>query len=253
MVSPARIGHINRQQLRKLILFVPFILFQFPILHSFMSPVLFVRGAALGVISASMLIYAIILVSSLFFGRAFCAWFCPGAIIQEACTKLGARTIQGERKYWLKYVTATALYSTAAVAAIHGGGFHRFNWHFGGIGNGPAPLIMRFGAIILLVPISLLVGRWAFCHHVCWIAPLMIVGARIRDRFRLPGLRLVADSESCSACATCDDTCPMSLPVSQMTQRGNMSSEECILCGNCADACPTAAVQLRFTHATNSN
>jgi polyferredoxin len=212
-----------------------------------MSPVLFVRGASLGIVSASILIYAILLATSLVFGRAFCAWFCPGAIIQEACTSLGAERIRDNRKYWLKYFVATALYSAAAIGLIHAGGFHRFDWYLGGIGNGPAPIVMRFGAFLILVPLSLIAGRWAFCHHVCWIAPLMIVGTRIRERLRIPGLRLVMDSASCSECATCEESCPMSLPVAQMTATGKMDSNECVLCGNCADACPTGAVQLRFT------
>jgi len=239
-------ARLNRQQWRKLILLIPFILFQFPLFHSFMSPVLLVRAASLGVVNASMIIYAVLLVTSLFLGRAFCAWACPGAIIQEACTAMGARRIKSPEKYWFKSVVATVLFSTTAVAAIHAGGFHRVDWFFGDMGKSPAPLIMRFGAFVILIPLSFLFGRWAFCRHACWIAPLMIAGTRLRERLRLPGLRLTTDPTACTECATCEETCPMSLPVAQMVSVGRQS-EECILCGNCADSCPAGAIRLHFS------
>jgi hypothetical protein len=35
------------------------------------------------------------------------------------------------------------------------------------------------------------------CHTICWMAPFMIIGRWIRNRFAWPSLRLVANSASC--------------------------------------------------------
>ncbi|RPI57395.1 MAG: 4Fe-4S ferredoxin, partial [Chloroflexi bacterium] len=41
-------------------------------------------------------------------------------------------------------------------------------------------------------------------------------------------------------------SCPMSLDVHAMVQRGDMEEGECILCGTCVDGCPSRAVRFTF-------
>jgi NAD-dependent dihydropyrimidine dehydrogenase PreA subunit len=133
------------------------------------------------------------------------------------------------------------------VAAIHAGGLQRFDPMFGtGAGSGPPRAVLQFGAFLLILPLAALFGRWASCHYLCWIAPFMVIGTRIKDAFGWPSLHLRANPEACLACATCNQTCPMSLDVSAMAVRGRMRHDECVLCGNCVDHCPAGAIQFVF-------
>ena len=50
------------------------------------------------------------------------------------------------------------------------------------------------------------------------MAPFMIIGRWIRNRFGWPSLRLVADASACSRLQTCTNNCPMSLDVNAMVQ-----------------------------------
>ena len=75
----------------------------------------------------------------------------------------------------------------------------------------------------------------------------MIIGRWIRNLFKWPSLRLVADAASCSNCQTCTRNCPMSLDVNAMVQREDMEDGECILCGNCVDGCPKDAIRFSFS------
>jgi len=99
----------------------------------------------------------------------------------------------------------------------------------------PALVIVSIAVVLTLV-----IGRWAFCHTLCWIAPFIIIGTRIRDCTRLPGLRLKATQERRGACAR---GCPMSLNAqNEMVARNDMANRECILCGTCADGCSANAI-----------
>ncbi len=57
-------------------LLIAVLLFQVKILRLFMSPVVPVFAARLGMIPGSLVIYTALFISSLFLGRAFCGWFC---------------------------------------------------------------------------------------------------------------------------------------------------------------------------------
>ena len=101
---------------------------------------------------------------------------------------------------------------------------------------------MYYIVLTVMVALAFLVGRRAPCHYICWVAPFMIVGTWLRDRLRLPGLRLRADSQRCIDCLRCTRACTMSLDVHAMVKRGNMRDAECVLCGLCADTCPQAVI-----------
>jgi ferredoxin-type protein NapH len=94
--------------------------------------------------------------------------------------------------------------------------------------------------------IALAAGKRASCHTICWMAPFMIIGRKIRNAINLPALQLVADKNECINCKTCTRNCPMSLDVNSMVQNYTMKNSECILCGTCADNCPKNAIKLSF-------
>jgi len=50
------------------------------------------------------------------------------------------------------------------------------------------------------------------------MAPFMMIGRWIRNRFGWYSLRLAADSSECSDCKSCTKTCPMSLDVNAMVK-----------------------------------
>jgi polyferredoxin len=74
-----------RQRVRKRLLAATFLPFQYRLFHLFFSPVLVVVAASQGVVNGSLFIFALLLLSSLVFGRASCGWLGPGAALDEAC------------------------------------------------------------------------------------------------------------------------------------------------------------------------
>jgi polyferredoxin len=100
--------------------------------------------------------------------------------------------------------------------------------------------------LALMIVLPFVVGRRAACHTICWMAPFMILGRRLRNLVAWPSLRLQAVPEACIDCKRCTRDCPMSLQVHQMVQANQMENDECILCGTCVDTCPKQAIRFPF-------
>ncbi len=159
----------------------------------------------------------------------------------------GAKAIGGRRGYWIKYLVFGLWFTALITAAVRGGGFQRLEFTFALTGGPPRSFLFRYGELLILLPLAFLIGRWASCHYICWIAPLMIFGTRIKERAGWPSLRLKADSEKCAQCEECIEACPMSLPVRDMVGAGKLRDDECVLCGSCVSSCPSGAIRFAFT------
>lgn len=66
---------MERQNVRKLILIISMLLF--PLTIWYMSPYLIIQGATKGIVTGSFIVFLLMLLGALFFGRLFCGWICP--------------------------------------------------------------------------------------------------------------------------------------------------------------------------------
>lgn len=94
---------MRRQRIRRKIILFMFLLF--PITLNYFSPALMTQGTAERVASASLIVWAVIFVSSLVVGRAFCGYGCPFHGLQLAWEKVADKPLRPV-KYLraLKYV-----------------------------------------------------------------------------------------------------------------------------------------------------
>jgi polyferredoxin len=245
----------TRQKVRKGLILLLFVLF--PVVMNFLSPYLILCGAAQGIASGSFLFFGLLLVSSLFLGRAFCGWICPGGGAQEACFPVNDRPVRGRRLDWIKYlVWAPWLAAIAWLFARAGGvraaapGYRMDSWVSV---DSPGQFITYYFVLGLIMIVAAAAGRRAMCHSLCWMAPFMIVGRKLRNALRWPALRLEARAEGCIQCGSCTKGCPMSLAVHEKVRRPGSLREaiciedaECILCGSCVDNCPRQVIRYRF-------
>jgi polyferredoxin len=105
-------------------------------------------------------------------------------------------------------------------------------------------LYLMIAGLLFFLP--LVIGRRASCHIVCWMAPFMIAGRKLRNIVKWPALRLTADSEKCISCGRCSKECPMSIDVMKNALSGKMEDQDCILCGVCVDVCPKDVISFGF-------
>jgi len=244
-----------RQRIRKALIILAFL--SFPITMNYFSPYVIVDGAMNGIINGSLIMFGLMFLSSLFLGRAWCGWVCPAGGMQEIVEPVNNHPVIGRKIDWVKWLIWIPWISIIVIMAVRAGGYSSIDLGYhtqGGISVAGSPdrpifiaYIIYYFVIFLFIGLAVFVGRRAGCHTVCWMAPFMMIGRWIRNRFGWPSLRLVADASSCKDCKLCTKNCPMSLDVNAMVQLEQMENSECILCGTCVDNCARSAIRYSFS------
>jgi polyferredoxin len=236
----------KRQLLRQRMTYVSF--FLFPATFIYFSPYVIVGATARGIMSGSFFMFGLLFLSALVLGRAFCGWLCPLGGGQDMLSPLSKRYVR--KGNLIKWFLWTPWIIAIVVVAIRQGGYDTIDPLYGtahGLSIGSIYTMIAYLLVLALVLGSFFIaGRRSFCHHLCWIAPFMILGRRIRNLMKLPSLKLNKTENDCTNCHLCTKNCPMSLEVEHMVQSSKMENPECILCGNCADVCRKGCIQLKF-------
>jgi len=238
------------QKIRRTILFVSFLFF--PITFMYMSPALAIGGTYDRVASSGLLWWGFVLVSSLLVGRAFCSYACPLGGLQAALHSALGRPLRRVRYLTaLKYAIWAAGVGLIGAFAVTRGGWSRLDIFYQNPGFPPYDRqahIAFLGFILLPAALGLALGKRAFCHYLCFFAPLNIVGTKVSKASHMPALRVrVDDREKCTRCGRCAAACPMSLDVPAMVARSSIDHTECITCGSCASTCPSGALHYGFS------
>ncbi len=240
---------MKRQRIRKLFLLISFLLF--PVTLFYFSPYLIILGGFTGIISGSFILFTALFLFSLVIGRAFCGWLCPAGGLQECCMLAVDKRITGRKINRIKYIIWAPWIGVIALSLIRAGGIHSVDFFYmtehGISALSIEGMVTYYGILLLIALLALLLGRRGMCHSICWIAPFMVIGTTIKNKFGNPSLHLEAVPANCVNCGLCSKNCPMSLEVTQMVQDNQMKDTECILCGACADTCPKKAIRLTFS------
>lgn len=237
---------MNRQDKRKIILLVA--LLMFPLFKPFLSPVTVIMGTIQGIIVGGLLIYIALFVSSLFFGRAFCGWLCPAGGIQEYCSMVVKKSPKSTKLKKLKYIFWIPLIIVLIIAVVKAGGLNQIDILFQSKINIPEvqEYIIYYAGVAIITILALTAGKRAGCLYICWLAPFMIVGTKIKEKIKYPSLYLKTDAQKCINCEICSKKCTISIDVAKRMNKKVISDTECIMCGECVDACPKKAINYKL-------
>ena len=238
---------MKRQKIRQGIILFSF--FLFPAIYYYLSPVLILQASYMGIINGSWIVFILLFITSMTLGRGFCGWLCPAAGCQEALfAARNSRVSKGNMVKWLIWCPWIA---SIAYLAFKAGGYHSVDFayqtQFGlSISNVQSSITYFCVLFLLIVLPAYMIGKRSFCHHLCWMAPFMILGRKIANGIYMPALRLHAGDTPCAQCQTCTKHCPMSLPVEEMVKSKTMENSECILCLSCVDNCKNGVIHFSF-------
>lgn len=239
---------IKNIKLRKFIQYLSLVLF--PVTINFFSPYLIIMGASKGIINGSMIVFGILLIGSVFFGRLFCSILCPVGAAGDFLCQVNDKQVKNGKMNLIKWFIWIPWLGGIITGVLSAGGIKEVNPLFmteSGISvDRPSAYIIYLGVLTLVTIINITIGKRASCHYLCWMAPFMIIGLYIRKFLRLPGLTLTAQKETCVKCGKCNTVCPMSLDVRAMVQEEKMTHVECILCGQCMEKCPKKTLDFGF-------
>jgi polyferredoxin len=240
-----------RQRIRRALLLLSLLLF--PITLYYFSPALIIQGAAEGVVNASFIVFGLMFLAALFVGRLWCGWACPAGALQDFGASINDRPGPGGRWNWTKWAIWVPWLGLITWMVIRAGGYRTVDPTFqlaGGLTvlqTEPPWFIVYYIIVALFLGLAVAFGRRAACHTICWMAPFMILGRKVRNLFRWPALRLRTEADVCIDCRRCTNACSMSLDVNALVHAGTMEHSECILCGNCVDTCPKDVIHYTFS------
>jgi polyferredoxin len=208
-------------------------------------------AASEGIINGSFIVFTLMFLGSMVFGRVFCGWLCPAGGLQRFCMRINNKQFKVGRRDWIKYLVWTPWMSLVIYMLVIAGGIRSINpfyqTYYGISVQDLGSLILFLLILGTIGIVSICSSRRGFCHYLCWMAPFMIIGRRIRNTGKWISLKLLADKSKCIECMSCSRNCPMSLYVNKMVREGNMENSECILCGTCIDVCPTNTISFSYS------
>jgi polyferredoxin len=236
----------RRQKIRRGLILFSF--FLFPAIYYYFSPYLIIDATSKNIINGSFIVFSLLFISAFIVGRGYCGWVCPGAGCQEAIATLrNNKVIKGKMIKWIIWIPWIV---SIIVVAVRKGGYQKVDLFYRttyGLSINDVDSLIRYLIVLALIAVpAFVIGKRSFCHHICWMAPFMIIGGKIRDNINSPSLKLVVNKDNCKNCHTCTDNCPMSLPVEDMVQNSAMRNSDCILCGTCVDGCKQETIKYSF-------
>lgn len=232
---------MRRQKIRKLSLILSLLLF--PVTLYYFSPALIFGAAFSRIINGSFIVFAMMLLLSIPFGRLFCAYLCPAGGLQECVFAVNDKLPKQGWKNYIKYAIWCVWMTAVIFCYCLNGKINGIDFFFeteNGISvSSVQSYVIYYGIVLLIFIPAVLFGKRVFCHYFCWMAPFMVLGTKVRRILHLPGLHIkVKDREACISCGKCNKECPMGIEVSEKMEEGQIKSMECILCGACVDGCP---------------
>lgn len=241
---------MKRQSLRKFLLVLMLLLF--PAIYYYFSPYLIIAGLVEGIIAGCFVIFIIQGLAALVFGRAFCGWLCPAGAIQECAQQINSRKTKGGKLdlikwiIWVIWLAPIVFFIYKNYPDLKVDFFYQTKDSMYLSMSRPEDVIIYTIIVLAIYLLSVLFGKRAFCHYLCWMAPFMIIGEKVRKKIKIPSLYLEANSNKCVNCKICNKVCQMSLDVNKMVISKKMHSSECIMCGVCIDNCNKKVIRYKW-------
>ncbi|HBI16583.1 MAG: Polyferredoxin-like protein [Candidatus Moranbacteria bacterium GW2011_GWF2_34_56] len=193
---------------------------------------------------SSFILLAIVLATTLFFGRVFCGFFCPLGTLQEWMRALAKKMgIKNEIELpknidrfarYIKYVVLVVIiYFSWKVEDLVFRNYDPYNalMH---LGNEFEEKPVGYSILGVVLAGSLFVKNW-WCRYFC---PL---GAFLSIFRKMSPFTIKRNNNTCVHCETCDDTCIAGLEIENQAE---IKSADCVSCLRCAKDCPSSSLKL---------
>lgn len=204
----------------------------------------------LGYVNAGIILFIVLILSTLVFGRFFCGWGCHIVALQDLCgwvlKKLGMKP-KAFRSRLLVYVPLFAAFYMfvlpTLIRLLEGRAFPGFTYHLmtdDFWATFPTPGIAIFTFVVCGFLIVWLVGNKGFCTYGCPYGAFFYYADRAA-----PGKIRV--TEDCDGCGHCTATCTSNVRVHEEVARfGMVVDAGCMKCMDCVSVCPKHALYYGF-------
>ncbi len=201
---------------------------------------LLLRGNS--IFTPMLIIFGLLLLSTLVIGRIFCGYACPVGAIQELCSKINFKSNLKEQENvkvalktnqkWANLIRWIFFIFTGIVSIIWGLAVLQILSPFRGYSHISNPLavalIIPFIILVIVIILSIFIYR-PWCRYLCPFGALASITSRF-SRYKY------VRTEDCTECGLCEKICP--------TQEAfrDSSKGECYECNRCREICPQNAI-----------
>ena len=204
----------------------------------------------LGYVNAGIILFILLILSTLVFGRFFCGWGCHVVALQDLCgwvlKKLGMKP-KAFRSRLLVYVPLFAAFYMFVLPTLlrlmEGRAFPGFKNHLmtdNFWATFPTPGIAIFTFVVCGFLIVWLVGNKGFCTYGCPYGAFFYYADKAA-----PGKIRVTDD--CEQCGHCTASCTSNVRVHEEVARfGMVVDAGCMKCMDCVSVCPKNALYYGF-------
>lgn len=211
----------------------------------------------LGYVNAGFILFGLLILSTLIFGRFFCGWGCHLVALQDLCAwllgKVGIRPkpIRSRVLVWVPTFAALYMFVWPQIQRIAAGDrfpelkAHLTTEEFWATFPGPGVAVFTF--LVCGFAVVYFLGAKGFCTYGCPYGAIFYNA----DRFA-PGKIRVTDA--CEGCGHCTAVCTSNVRVhEEVAQFGAVVDAGCMKCMDCVDACPNSALYFGFGTPTVGN
>jgi NapH/MauN family ferredoxin-type protein len=192
---------------------------------------------------SSFVLLGIFLLSTLFFGRVFCGYFCPLGALQEWIRAFGRKIGINKNFEFPKKIDKYLRYVKYFILAI----IVYFSFYLGDLvfrNYDPYVALMHFGeefeekifgyGVLVLIILAALFSKNIWCRYFC---PL---GAFFGIVKKIGFLKIKRNAQLCIDCGVCNVNCPANLEIKTADV---VRSADCVSCGKCIGNCPKDSLQ----------
>ncbi|MFO1012085.1 MAG: tetratricopeptide repeat protein [Planctomycetota bacterium] len=213
----------------------------------------------LGIVTAGFLMFAVLTLATLVFGRFFCAWGCHILALEDLCAwllgklKLRPKPVRSRLLLWVPIGTAAYMFVWPQIHRLIVGA-PPVKLHFASDAEGwasfltsdflrnlPGPFVSALTFVLCGFVMVWMLGSRSFCTYVCPYGAVFGLAERIA-----PG-RIVARGD-CSSCGRCTAACASGIRVhEELEQFGTVVNPACMRDLDCVAACPDGNPRFGFT------
>ncbi|MBK7875450.1 MAG: tetratricopeptide repeat protein [Planctomycetes bacterium] len=213
----------------------------------------------LGIVTAGFLMFAVLTLATLIFGRFFCSWGCHILALEDLCAwllaklRLRPKPVRARLLAWVPALTAGYMFVWPQIHRL-ALGLPPVELHFASdeegwasfltsdfLRNLPGPFVSILTFVLCGFVIVWVLGSRSFCTYVCPYGAVFGLAERVA-----PG-RIVAKGD-CTSCGRCTAACSSGIRVHEELQRfGTVVNPACMRDLDCVAACPDGNPRFGFT------
>ena len=203
-----------------------------------------------GLVNAGFVLFAILIVGTLIFGRFFCGWGCHIVALQDLCTwalrKMGVRPrpFRSRLLVFVPLLAAVWMFVIPSLLRLVMGAEHpafRAAFFTDNLwGRFPGPWVAFLTLSVCGFLTVYLLGNKGFCTYGCPYGGVF----GLVDTFAPGKIRV---SDACDGCGHCTATCTSNVRVHEEVKLYQMVvNPGCMKCLDCVDVCPKDALSYGF-------